>query len=342
MLWFFITVACIATWTFFGLRAHGATSLHNLRDLIDTKEEASIGLGILGIIIFLYGHTYLYQGFNYTALVNDFYANITVDLFSIFLTVLILDKLNERRAEQQEESEKQSIIGQIGSSNNTFALEAVKLADRKGWLADGSLNGKNLSNANLEEAYLANAKLSNVNLENSILYKANLSGANLTNANFNNTDLTRANFRVADLRGTSFKDAIWDGTDFRGALYDASTAWPDGFDSGQAGAVTGDVPIDEEIALTKLQRELRHILSILYSDVSSARRIVDDASLESSFIDFHGSAQDMWRNILEEARLTQKVDQLISMAKENYPHYAPLQAVWDEYKKLFSRNWINE
>lgn len=337
MLWFFITVICIIIWTFLGLRAHGATPLHNLRDLIDTKEEASIALGILGIIIFLHGYTYLYQGFNYTALISDFYANIAVDLLSIVLTVLILDKLNERRAEQQEESEKQSIIGQIGSNNNTFALEAVKLADRKGWLADGSLNGQNLSNANLEEAYLANAKLNNVNLENSVLYKANLSGATLNGANLNNTNLTRANFRVADLRGASFKDAILDGTDFRGALYDAFTAWPAGFNSVQAGAVTGNVPIDEYLALTKLQRELRHILSYLYPDSRSARQIAVDAGLESSFIDFQGSAQDVWRNILEEARLTQKLDQLITIARVDYSENPLLQTISDEYGKYFSK-----
>ena len=60
-------------------------------------------------------------------------------MFSIAFTVLILDKLNEHRIEEQEETEKQQVIEQIRSPSNTFALEAIKLADRRGWSIDGSL-----------------------------------------------------------------------------------------------------------------------------------------------------------------------------------------------------------
>lgn len=338
MLWFFITLTCIVIWAFLGFRAHGVIRSNDLRELIDTKEEASIVLGIVGVIVFLYGYLYLYDGFDYRALVSDFYANVAVDLLSILITVLVLDKLNERRIEQQEEVEKLHIIEQISSENNTFSLEAIKLADRNGWTTDGSLTEQDFSSANLESAYLANAKLSSTNFQNAFLYKANLSGADLKGANLDYADLTRASFRVADLRGASLKNVILDGTDFKGALYDSITTWPVGLDVEHIGAVTENVPIFEDFKLTRIQRELRFILAELYPEAIDARRVVADAGLESSFVDFQGSAQDIWGSILEEARLTQKIELILKVAKEDYPNYESLQAIWNEYQSIWFKH----
>lgn len=338
MLWFFISLACILVWTGWGLKAHGAKlpeklEMNRLLELVDTKEEASAALGILGLVIFLSGYIYLYHHFDYKALVNDFYANVAVDLLSIAITVLVLDRLNQRRVENREQTEKQHILTQIGSANNDFSLEAVKLADRNGWVTDGSLQNLDLSGANLEGAYLAHARLNNTNFQNSRLYRADLSNADLSEAILDNADLTRAILRTANLRGASFRNAVLNGTDLKGALYDSNTVWPRDFDAKIAGAVTEHISTQDIHLLNEVQRQLQSILTMLYDTAARARQIAYDAGLDISFINFQGSAQDIWRSILDEARITQKIGQLIHIAIYDYPERKnDLQAIWENYQ----------
>jgi hypothetical protein len=116
-----------------------------------------------------------------TPIVTDFYANISTELISIAITILVIDALNERRAIQQE---KKALILQMSSPTNSIAREAVRILRMRGWLTDGTLRGANLLRANLRKAYLEKADLQDV-----LFYKADLQGAylqwsNLTGARY--------------------------------------------------------------------------------------------------------------------------------------------------------------
>lgn len=135
-------------------------------------------------------------------------GNLAPEAIGIAVTVLVIDWLYSR---QTEESEKRRILGQISSPSNDFALEALRLARKQGWLSDGLLKGADLTYANLSGAYLdgadlSGADLSDTNLSNANLIRtdlsfANLSGANLDGANLDGADLSGANLVLANLRG---------------------------------------------------------------------------------------------------------------------------------------------
>lgn len=104
-------------------------------------------------------------------LVEDFYANIAAELVSIAITVLIIDRLNERRSVDQE---KQLLILQLASPTNAIAHEAARLLHMRGWLTGGSLQGAKLGWANLSRVLLNNADLAGadffrVNLQHAYL-----------------------------------------------------------------------------------------------------------------------------------------------------------------------------
>lgn len=108
-------------------------------------------------------------------IVADFYANISTELVSIAITVLVIDALNERRAIQQE---KENLILQMSSPTNLIAKEAVRVLRMRGWLTDGTLKGANLQRANLRNAFLEKADLRGI-----FLYEADLQGAFLQRSN---------------------------------------------------------------------------------------------------------------------------------------------------------------
>lgn len=112
-------------------------------------------------------------------LVEDFYANIAAELVSIAITVLIIDRLNERRSVDQE---KQLLILQLASLTNSIAHEAARLLQMRGWLTDGSLQGAKLGWANLSRVLLNNADLAGADFFRVNLQQAYLAGANLTGA----------------------------------------------------------------------------------------------------------------------------------------------------------------
>lgn len=82
--------------------------------------------------------------------------NLSIELVSIAVTVLVIERLNKQQAEQ---ARREEVIQQIASLSNDFALEAVRLSQLRGWLRDGSLNGANLGGAKLQGADLFAANL---------------------------------------------------------------------------------------------------------------------------------------------------------------------------------------
>lgn len=134
-------------------------------------------------------------------------ADLAPELIGISFTVLVIDWFNERR-------EKKRIIRQLGSRSNDFALDAVRLAAESGWLADGSLTGRNFEGARLDGAYMLFANLENVNLQDATLTNANLSLANLKGANLHSANLTDASLERSNLENVIFTGAILDGVSF--------------------------------------------------------------------------------------------------------------------------------
>ena len=114
----------------------------------------------------------------FSDVVEDFYANISSELFSIATTVLLIDYLNERRESQRR---KELLIRELGSASNAITLRAVAELKSEGWLADGSLHAASLVEANLNSAVL--------------------NGASLVGAIFERAQLNKVDFREADQIG---------------------------------------------------------------------------------------------------------------------------------------------
>jgi len=94
---------------------------------------------------------------------------------------------------------KLELINKILSLENKPSLEAVEELRIRGWLADGSLRGVALCQAQLEHSDLMGADLRNVDFHQSNLDLADLSKARLNGAKLNRASLQRANLDQADL-----------------------------------------------------------------------------------------------------------------------------------------------
>lgn len=132
-------------------------------------------------------------------------ANAFTEVLGILLTVLIIDTLNEQRSNKEKNDE---LAREMGSSENTETLKAVRELRARGWLQNGSLRGSglyraNLQNSNLEYANMSMSDLMESNLENANLSFSRLVKTNLCNTKLGNSILTKANLMEADL---SFAD----------------------------------------------------------------------------------------------------------------------------------------
>ncbi len=167
---------------------------------------------VIGVLGFINQHsTVIIDGerqelFRDSFFLGDFYANVSSELASIAITILIVDALNGWRVKRQE---KESLILQMGSPINQIAREAVRSLRVRGWLEDGSLKGADISRGNLEDVYLERADLSQTNM-----YKARLSNTHLQWSNLMGVKgLTDEQFlQVSHLRGAVMPD----GSDYDG------------------------------------------------------------------------------------------------------------------------------
>lgn len=174
-------------------------------------------------------------------------TNIYTEMLSIFVTILVLDRLNEWRNTQQL---KRQLTREASSRDNSTALNAVDWLRAEKWLTidDDSplLMRAKLSRASLENAYLYEA-----NLKNTILYKCNLSHADLSKANMIDTFLHRATLDHTSLFNTDFRHAALGNVSLRHAKYietahfDEHTILPDA------------LPIKDENGKT-IQNEVGH------------------------------------------------------------------------------------
>jgi len=211
-----------------------------------------LGIAVTGVLY------YCVKGFitDFTGW-HTFYESIHAELIGIGVTVLILGNANQHMRIQQE---KRRLILQMGSPDNAFAIEAVRLLRARGWLFDGTINGASfpkaslvgaelnkailtkvdLHQAHLEGAIIRHADLQKSNLNAAILKNADLSSSilndsDIKNANFANTDLSythlnRANLSFsklprAQLYGTQMNNTILYSTDLSRINYDENTTW---------------------------------------------------------------------------------------------------------------------
>lgn len=172
-------------------------------------------------------------------------AAITAFLFGAILLVF--------QQYQIIENEKQQLELQLGSTDNTFAIEAARIAIANGWLRDGTFQGAYLRGTNLKRAYMPGSDLENAllrysNFEGAALMSINFKGAELYNVNFKevrmsnaeleDANLSNANLEGATIFGANLKNTSLDGTNFKnteltnvnleGAQFSENTTLPDG------------------------------------------------------------------------------------------------------------------
>lgn len=185
-------------------------------------------------------------------------TNAFTELLSIGLTVLVLNRLAERREQSRQRGEHlQRVIREMRSPNADEGARAVDEARERGFLTDGSLSGVNLSGANLSKFGLFRANLSKTNfygtnLSEARLWESNLSGTQMDLANLNgallfnsdlseavlfganlrksqlfNANLSKALLYGADLKGANLCLANLSGAKLKGAHFDETTVLPD-------------------------------------------------------------------------------------------------------------------
>ena len=136
---------------------------------------------------------------------------------SIGITVLIIDRLDERRSTQRL---KRRLVREVGSGSNEFAKNAVSwlraekwLEDDNGLLRESDLNWADLRGANLRKVNLQGAQLIEAKLHDAIFHGANLQEAWLINARLRGAELQGADLRFVDLEDAELEGAkLPDGT----------------------------------------------------------------------------------------------------------------------------------
>lgn len=204
-------------------------------DWLFTVRKVGLALLILSVSVGMYGQLRVHGTLNFSELVEEFYANVSSELGSVAITVLIIDSLYQRR---QLEQEKQRLIRQMSSTENGLALQAVEELRALGSIKDGSLVFADLEEANLENARLGRADMRQArmdfsNLSEAKLYFANLEKADMSGVNLQKAVLSGANLRevdlvAADLRGALLSEADLTDAKLTNTRFDLETLLPDG------------------------------------------------------------------------------------------------------------------
>lgn len=170
----------------------------------------SITIAVVGVLD-QYGNLDLAHALEH--MFRDFYANLSTELGSIAVTILVLDALYRRRDQLiEEQRDKDRLVRQMGNRDNTLALRAVEELRVHGWLEDGTLEGvhivwANLQNADLDKADLHSADLWLTNMQQARLYKANLQGTLMQAVDLGEANLDGANLASANLNESNLLNA---------------------------------------------------------------------------------------------------------------------------------------
>jgi len=201
-----------------------------------TVGKVGVLLLVASVVIGYNGYRYIHgEGFSWAIFVEDFYTNVSSEMLSVAITILIIDRLNQRR---DKEEEKQRLMRQMGARERGLALQAVDELNALGAVKDGSLRKMMLEEANLVGAKLGRADLSYAKMDFSILseaklYFAKLEHADMSGVNLQGAMLTGANLRHADLVASHLEGAFLSEADLTFAKLDKAnfnerTQLPDG------------------------------------------------------------------------------------------------------------------
>jgi hypothetical protein len=175
-----------------------------------TVRKVGAGLLILSFVVGIVGYGTINGEFRLYDFLRDYYTNISTELGSVAIAVLIIDSLNDRR---QRESEKERLIRQMRSGENGIALQAVEELRAIGAVKDGSLRKQNLESANLENVRLGRADMREArmdfcNMSKGHFYFADLHGADMSGVNLQEAVMTGANLRNVDLVAAHLEGAL--------------------------------------------------------------------------------------------------------------------------------------
>jgi hypothetical protein len=198
------------------------------------KTRRRLAYQIAGLSFFFLALSALFEASNapnWTSWAMGLMQNVGTEAFGAFLIIYFVDStLSKLQSENDKKREKEALIFQMSNPNdNEVALEALrKLHDRE-WVKDGSLAGKTLhwaklQNADLIEADLRGTNLGDAELQDANLWYANLQGASLGKANLKKTELGGAKLQGTDLQEADMRGAkLNDDTEF-----DERTILPNG------------------------------------------------------------------------------------------------------------------
>jgi uncharacterized protein YjbI with pentapeptide repeats len=163
-----------------------------------TPRKVALGILTTAFLVFMFGYHYQHpEGLNLQWLATDFYANLSTELFSIAITVLVIDSLYKYH---EARSEKNRLILEMSSPDNGIAVRATQIMQREySYLIDGSLKNKFFWSANLNGAELLSAELEGASFHFASMVGAHLYGANLKNVAFWRTNLEGVFLQDADL-----------------------------------------------------------------------------------------------------------------------------------------------
>ena len=223
--------------------------MEKLKQFLTKLKKPIVFIRLLGLIVVLiaavigmFGYLNQLAGQSQDSLlVGGFYANLSAEIASIVITILVIDALNEWRQNKQL---RERLTRDLLSNVTDFSARAVDELRERGWLDDvlqeekdslsgaplkgaslwkvnlkaAFLRGANLENANLLFANLEEASLMEANLENAFLQEVNLERATLKNANLKNANLYGANLKYANFMEANLENANLDGTDLEDAV----------------------------------------------------------------------------------------------------------------------------
>lgn len=174
-----------------------------------TIEGFGVALALFAVVVAVFGYINQHSALTWTNILGDFYANVSSELLSIVVTVVVLDRLYQRRQDNKELTRLKTLLASNERSVTQIAIAELKAL---GWLEDGTLQGALLPIANFEEtdiqqANLASAYLGGANLQKANLIFINLYRANLEHANLQQSMLMGANLREALLNGANLNNA---------------------------------------------------------------------------------------------------------------------------------------
>ena len=163
-----------------------------------------LGLAVLsGTLGFINQHSEVYIP---APLISDYYANVSSELASIAITILLINYLSEQRFERRERAR---LIKELRSTDNAAVKRAANDLWVLDWLEDGCLRGAILHNSSMMNIDIRGADLRNADLTGADMRGSDLRQVKLDGAIINEANLKKAVISLNQLSTiSSFESAI--------------------------------------------------------------------------------------------------------------------------------------